>query len=507
MSESVLELRNINKSFSSVQVLENINLTIKKKGTILGLVGENGAGKSTMMNILGGVLPRDSGEIFIEGKTYNPKNAKDADALGIALIHQELNLFLNMTIAENLYLNAAPGTNAGILSYRTMNREAKSSLERLGLNLNPTTLIEDLSMGMRQMVEIAKALIRNARIIVFDEPTTSLSNKEKQHLFSMIRDFSSKEISMIYISHTLDDVIELCDEVVVIRDGKVIDQLPIEETYKAKMISMMVGRKLDHLFPYVEKNPGEEALRVEQFTQGNTLRDISFSVRKGEIVGMFGLMGAGRSELARAIYGLDPIDSGAVYLYGEKVRNPHPEWWIEHGMAYITENRREEGLLMPKMVMTNLVLANLRNMKRRFGAMDTRAENMESDSVIERLNIKTYDKKKQEARMLSGGNQQKVVIGKWLVTKPEVFIVDEPTRGVDVGAKFEIYSHLNSLASEGSAIFFISSEMEELIGVCDRILVMCMGEITGEIQRDDFSQEGLLQLAIRSINNDHAKAE
>ncbi len=507
MDTPVLELRKINKSFSGVQVLKNIDLVVRKKGMILGLVGENGAGKSTMMNILGGVLPRDSGEIYLFGEPYNPKNAKDADEAGIALIHQELNLFLNMTITENIYLNEAPGSRIGLLSYRTMNREAEKQLKHLGLELEPTTIIEDLSMGMRQMVEIVKALSKDAKIVVFDEPTTSLSKKEKAHLFSIIRDLASKDISMIYISHTLDDVIDLCDEVVVIRDGNVIGQSPIEETYKAKMISMMVGRKLDQLFPYVEKQPGEVALKVENICQGKTLKNISFSVRSGEIVGMFGLMGAGRSELARAIYGVDPIDSGTVYLREKPVKHLSPEWWIENGMAFITENRREEGLLMPKSVKNNLVLANLREMRLRFAAMDTKREEVDSDSVIKRLTIHTYDKTKQEARMLSGGNQQKVVIGKWLLTKPEVFVVDEPTRGVDVGAKFEIYNILNTLAKEGSAIFFISSEMEELIGVCDRILVMCLGEITGELQRDEFDQEKLLSLAIRSIKNDHVTTQ
>lgn len=506
MEIPVLELKNINKSFSGVQVLKDIDLVVREKGMILGLVGENGAGKSTMMNILGGVLPRDSGEILLNGEPYNPKSAKDADEAGVALIHQELNLFLNMTITENIYLGEAPGSRAGLLSYRVMNLEAKKQLDHLGLDMEPTTLIEDLSMGMRQMVEIVKALSKNAKIVVFDEPTTSLSNKEKAHLFSIIKDLSEKGISMIYISHTLDDVIELCDEVVVIRDGAVIGQSSIEETHKAKMISMMVGRKLDQLFPYIEKKPREEALRIENICQGKTLKHISFSVHKGEIVGMFGLMGAGRSELARAIYGLDPIDSGTIYLKGEQVKNPSPEWWIENGMAYITENRREEGLLMPKSVKNNLVLANLHKMGLRFGAMDSKREDTDSDSVIGRLTIRTYDKTKQEARKLSGGNQQKVVIGKWLLTEPEVFLVDEPTRGVDVGAKFEIYNHLNTLAKEGSAILFISSEMEELIGVCDRILVMCAGEITGELQREDFNQEELLRLAIRSIKNDHVRA-
>jgi len=498
MDVPVLMLRQLNKSFSGVQVLKSINLTLRKKGSILGLVGENGAGKSTMMNILGGILQRDSGEMLLDGVSFNPRSAVDADQAGIALIHQELNLFLNMSLAENLYLNGAPGTTLGLLSYRVMNREAGKALQRVGIDLSPATPMDRLSMGLRQMVEIAKALSRNARIVVFDEPTTSLSNTEKQHLFDIIRELSGNGIAMIYISHTLDDVLALCDEVAVIRDGSIVGQSPIAEMNKSRMISMMVGRKLDQLFPYVEKKPAEEMLRVDELCQRGTLRNISFSLRSGEIVGLFGLMGAGRSELARAIYGVDPTESGNIFLQGQLVRAPSPEWWIENGMAYITENRREEGLLMPKSVKENLVLASLRTMRKKSGAVDTQREERDSLSAIERLSIKTYDKSRQLARMLSGGNQQKVVIGKWLLTKPRVFIVDEPTRGVDIGAKFEIYTHLNSLALEGSAILFISSEMEELIGVCDRILVMCGGEVTGELERGDFSQEKLLTLAIRS---------
>ena len=499
----MLSLRQLNKSFSGVRVLKDVDLTLRNKGSLLGLVGENGAGKSTMMNILGGVLPRDSGEMLLEGRPYNPRGPTDADRAGIALIHQELNLFLNMSIAENLYLNGAPGTTLGLLSYRTMNSEAARVLGRVGIDVSPSTRMDSLSMGLRQLIEIAKALSKDARIVVFDEPTTSLSDKEKKHLFSIIRELSATGISMIYISHTLDEVLALCDEVAVIRDGTIMCQAPIAEMTKSRMISLMVGRKLEQLFPFVEKKPGEVVLEVKDLRQGKTLKDISFSLRRGEIVGLFGLMGAGRSELARAVYGVDPVEGGEISFKGNPVRRPSPEWWIQNGMAYITENRREEGLLMPKSVKENLVLASLRNFRQAFGAVDRRSEERTSASVIDQLSIKTFDKSRQTAQTLSGGNQQKVVIGKWLLTKPEVFIVDEPTRGVDVGAKFEIYNHLNVMASDGCAILFISSEMEELIGVCDRIMVMSNGAITGELPRESFTQEALLTLAIRSITHEH----
>ncbi len=496
MTTPPLELRGIQKSFSGVRVLKDIDLVLPEPGAILGLVGENGAGKSTMMNVLGGVLPRDGGELLLDGTPYEPASPADADRAGIAIIHQELNLFLNMTVAENLYLTGAPGTRLRLLSYRAMNRAARAELARVGLDLHPATTIAELSMGVRQLVEIAKALSREARIVVFDEPTTSLATHEKEHLFRLIRGLSARGVSIIYISHALDDVLALCQHVAVLRDGSIVGQSPIDEMTKERMISMMVGRKLDQLFPWVPKQPGDVLFAADGLSRGAALKDVSFELRAGEIVGMFGLMGAGRSELVRAIYGVDAFEAGRVSFRGVPVDRPEPGWWVEHGVAYITENRREEGLLMPKSVKENLVLANLRRMGLHLGAVDTRREERESEEAIARLHIKTYDKSRQTVRMLSGGNQQKVVIGKWLLTRPTVFLVDEPTRGVDVGAKFEIYSHLNALAADGSAILFVSSEMEELMGVCDRILVMSRGRITGELQRAEYSQRRLLELAI-----------
>lgn len=507
MTSPFLQLRDINKSFSGVQVLKDVTLTVQKPGTILGLVGENGAGKSTLMNILGGVLPRDSGEIVLGGESYEPRSPKDAERAGIALIHQELNLFLNMTITENLYLGGAPGSRLGVLSYRTMNASAKEQLLRVGIDLSATTRVEKLPMGVRQMVEIAKALSKQARVVIFDEPTTSLSNREKRHLFSIIRGLSENGIAMIYISHTLDDVIEICDEVAVLRDGVVVDQSAKPDMPKERMINLMVGRKLEQLYPYVEKSPAEELLRVESLGGPSGFSDVNFTLHRGEIVGLFGLMGAGRSEVVNALYGVDPVNQGSVFYKGQEVHALTPDQWIERGVAYITENRREEGLLMSKSVRDNLVLANLRAMKGRLGALDKKVEEEQSAASIERLRIRTFDKTKQTAAMLSGGNQQKVVIGKWLLTQPEVFLMDEPTRGVDVGAKFEIYNHINTLALEGSAVLFVSSEMEELIGVCDRILVMCNGSISGELARPDFDQESLLALAIRSISHEHFVAD
>ena len=500
MSEIVLQLKKVNKSFSSVKVLKDIDLTLKK-GQILGLVGENGAGKSTMMNILGGVYQMTSGEMELYGQLYTPHNPKDATRAGIAFIHQELNLFTNLTVAENMFIDEIKQNKVGYISYKQLRKDTKAILKRLGVDIDPNIIVDDMTMGMRQMVEIAKALSKDAKIVIFDEPTTSLSTNEKTALFRIMRELSANGISMIYISHALEDVLALCDEIIVIRDGEIIgEQSAKADMPKEKIIRMMVGREMAQLYPYVERKIGPVVLNVKNINQGRTLKDISFSLRAGEIVGMFGLMGAGRSELARAIYGLDPVDIGSIEFSGEEVPRLNPQIWIKKGMAFITENRRDEGLLLSKTVRENLVLANLRCMKMKFNCVDRKKEDVDSGELVSRLKIKTFDKSKQMVCLLSGGNQQKVVIGKWLLTSPKVLLLDEPTRGVDVGAKYEIYTHINSLASEGSAVLFISSEMEELMGVCDRILIMHQGQISGALTRDEFTQEGLIKLAIGDVS-------
>ena len=500
--EVVLELRHVSKSFSSVQVLKDINCTLHK-GSILGLVGENGAGKSTLMNILGGVYIKTSGEFYLHGKPYEPQNPDDATRAGIAFIHQELNLFTNLSVAENIFMGQKTG-DFGIISISKLNIAAKKLLEELGMDVNPKTLIRDLPMGMRQMVEIAKAISKNAKIIFFDEPTTSLSTKEKEILFSLIKNFATQGVSMIYISHALDDVLNLCDEVLVLRDGQTIgEQKPIGDITKENLIAMMVGREMNQLFPYVEKNIGDEIFRVEHISQGERLKDISFCLKEGEIVGMFGLMGAGRSELAHALYGVDSFDSGSIFIRGKPIKKISPQKWIVNGLAYITENRRDDGLLMPKSVKENLILVYLDRLKKKMGALNTLLANELCNKSMVNLNIKSYDYSKQVVGSLSGGNQQKVVVGKWLMIVPKVFIMDEPTRGIDVGAKYEIYNQFNDLVLEGgSSILFISSEMEELMGVCDRVLIMSKGMIVGEFARNEFSQEKFLQYAIGGNPNE-----
>jgi ribose transport system ATP-binding protein len=495
MKEVLLRLEHVDKSFSGVTVLDNVTIELRG-GTVLGLVGENGAGKSTLMNILGGILPKDAGRMELNGNDFSPSNPTEASRRGIVFIHQELNLFTNLSVAENIFAESFPRNGVGSISYKKMNQEARRVLEMLGERVNPRALAGDLPMGTRQMVEISKALTGDAKIIIFDEPTTSLSTKEKERLFSIIKELAQKDVSIIYISHMLDDVFLLCDEIAVLRDGKLIAQQYTVDLTKGQVIKMMVGRELSKLFPFVQKNVGQEVLRVENMSQGKMLHGVSILLREGEIVGLFGLMGAGRSEFVKALYGVDEFDAGSIFFKGKHMPKPSPAAWIRKGVALITENRREEGLLMPKSVKDNLVLAHLEQIKGPLNSVNVNRENTASDGVIEKLRIRTYDKNRQQAIMLSGGNQQKTVIGKWLLTQPKVFLLDEPTRGIDVGAKYELYNHINDLAQNDSAILFISSEMEELMGVCDRILVMCRGRIAGELRREDFDQEKMLKLAI-----------
>jgi ribose transport system ATP-binding protein len=347
------------------------------------------------------------------------------------------------------------------------------------------------------MVEIAKAIAKNAKIIIFDEPTTSLSNTEKDVLFSIMKDLSSQGISMIFISHALDDVLNQCDEILVLRDGQVIGkQEKTGDVTKESIIKNMVGREMTKLYPYIEKKPGKELFAVKNVSKAGVVENISFNLLAGKIIGMFGLMGAGRSEFANIVFGVDQPDSGEITLNGTLMKHWTPNAWIDSGVAYITENRRDDGLLLPKTVKDNLILVNMYRMKSGFGVLNQKAASEISRQMVDKLQIKTFDSAKQTVRSLSGGNQQKVVIGKWLMIAPKVFILDEPTRGVDVGAKYEIYNHINSLAEDGSAVLFISSEMDELMGVCDSILVMSSGRITGEVQRNDFSQERLMKLAL-----------
>jgi ABC-type sugar transport system ATPase subunit len=503
MSEVILEFRNINKSFFGVQVLENVSFQLKQ-GCVLGLIGENGAGKTTMMNIMGGVIPFDSGELLLQGSHYDPKNPGDATKAGIGFIHQELNLFTNLSIAENLFIEEFPRVKGvPFIDKKVIRERTKEYLKMVDLEFSPDVLVERLSPGERQLVEIAKALSTDAQIIIFDEPTTSLTNRETERLFKIIDRLKKDGRSIIYISHILGDVKRLANEILVLRDGTVVGGGDANDFDVNRMISMMVGRDITQLYPPRKTTPSETPiLCVSGVSQSGIVDNINFKLHKNEILGMFGLMGSGRSELARIIFGLDPFESGEIQINGKTIDRISPKGSIANEIAFVTENRREEGLLMNLTVADNIGLVALPTFSNnRFKMVDNGRMRNAIDEVAESLKIKAANVHKSLAKGLSGGNQQKAVIGKWLLSKPTVLIVDEPTRGIDVGAKYEVYNIINDLSSNGACILFISSELEELMGVCDRILVMSYGEITGEFCREEFNRENILRAAFRENGN------
>lgn len=495
----VLSVQRIEKSFFGVKVLQKVTFTLRE-GQILGLIGENGAGKSTLMNILGGVLQPDGGEMCLLGQPYAPRNPREATRQGIAFIHQELNLFTNLSIAENIFINGFPRyPGLPFIHKRAARTRVKQLLDMVDLRLSPDTLIERLSPGERQLVEIAKALNSDARIIIFDEPTTSLTVRESERLFTLIERLRAQRKSIIYISHILGDVQKHCDEIMILRDGELVRTAQRDELSIHEMIALMIGRTIEQLYPERTADPStEKVLEVRGLSQSGIVAGIEFTLHKGEVLGLFGLMGSGRTELARILFGLDPFEHGEILLDGKVRRRFTPQESIKQGMAFVTEDRREEGLLMDISIAENIALVSLPHFVRpglRF--VDRGRLYAAIERVGQSLRIKSSSLQQQPARSLSGGNQQKVVLGKWLMSRPSVFILDEPTRGVDVGARYEIYTIINRLAAQGTGVLVISSEIEELMGICDRILVMSNGEIQSSFARANFDQEKILQAAFR----------
>ena len=496
MSDTALRLTNVRKAFSGVPVLHGLNLDLKK-GEVLGLMGENGAGKSTLMNIVGGVLRMDAGTMDLFDEPYAPRSASNATAKGIAFIHQELNLFTNLTVAENLFIDGFPTNRFGAIDRKEITRIAQQSIDRFSLPVTPDTRVEDLSTGVRQMVEISKALMKHARIMIFDEPTTSLSSREKSALFETIGELKQQGISMIYISHIIEDVLRLCDRITVLRDGQIAGTSPASELSENELIKRMVGRELTQIYPTIEKTISDTVLLEATHLQWRQkVKDVSLKLRAGEIVGLYGLMGAGRTELANVLFGVEQRDAGELAMNGCVMSHVSPSACISQNAAFITEDRRSEGLLMSKPVDDNLSLVKMADLTNRLGVVNVAERASNNRDAIKDLQIKVADPEKQLVSSLSGGNQQKVVFGKWVMKDPKIFILDEPTRGVDVGAKFEIYSIILNLAKRGSAVLFISSELQELMGTCDRILVMKEGSITGDVSKAEFDQERILEMAL-----------
>ena len=491
MSQPMVEMRNISKSFPGVHALRAVSLAVQP-GEVHALVGENGAGKSTLMKVLGGIYSRDAGEILIGGRPVEIDSPHRATELGISIIHQELMLVPDMSVAQNIFLGRSPA-RIGILTPGRMNALATEILERSGLFIDPRTPIRKLGIAQKQMVEIAKAVSRNVRILVMDEPTATLTNKEIETLFTLIQRLKGEGVSIIYISHRLEEIFRIADRVTVLRDGATVETLGIEEVDTARVVRLMVGRDLTDMF--VKKNAviGEEVLRVEDLSS-RKVRGISFRVAKGGIVGVAGLMGAGRTEMAHAIFGLDPIQSGSVYMHGRKVRIHSPTDALRHGIGYLSEDRKRYGVVPEMSVESNVGLAVLDRLCR-FGVLRSRLRRELGERYRVRLQIKTTS---MDAliKNLSGGNQQKALIARWLATDAPLLILDEPTRGIDVGAKHEIYALMCDLAAQGFGIIMISSELREVIAMSDRIVVMHEGEIAGVVEATGATQEAIIKLAM-----------
>lgn len=491
--EDILKLTNISKSFPGVKALSNVNLTIKK-GEVHALVGENGAGKSTLMKTISGAYKKDSGTIWFDGREVEVTSPKQSELMGISIIYQELNLIERVTVAENVFLGRYP-LKGGMVQWGKMFKDAQALFDEFELKIDARKLLSSLTMAQKQMVEIIKSVSINAKIIIMDEPTSSLSTKETESLFHIIEKLKTNGVAVVFISHRLDEIFAICDRMTVLRDGQYIGACDIKGITKSQMIAMMIGRELTQQYPERHTEIGEVSLDIQHFTDGGVhVHDVSFQARKGEVLGFYGLVGAGRTETMRMIFGVDKKSGGKVFLHGKEVTLKNPRDAIRQGFGFITENRRDEGLLLNSTICTNTVLVAL-NKVLKFGLIDYKKESAVAKEYVEKLQTATPSVN-QRAMYLSGGNQQKVVLAKWLFSDSEVIIFDEPTRGIDVGARREIYQIINDLVADGKTIIVISSDMEEIMGLSDRILVMHEGHIAGELLKEDFSQSLITEYAV-----------
>ena len=485
--QSILEVTNVSKSFPGVRALDGVHFDMRP-GEVHALLGENGAGKSTMIKIVSGVYRPDTGEIKVDGRPVQFNTPREAQALGIATIYQELSLYPELTVAENIFMGHAPRGPFGVIDWGEMARRAREILASLDIHdMDVGRKVGTMTVGNRQRVEIAKALSLNARILIMDEPTAALTEADVQRLFGIVRLLKERGVGIIYISHRLEEVFMLADRVTVLRDGQYVATKDVKDTNEDELISMMVGRTIENLFPKIETTVGEPVLEVRNLWRRPLTKGVSLTVRAGEIVGLAGLVGSGRSELAQVVFGMTPAESGDILINGQKVVIKHPGQAMKLGIAYVPEDRGTQGLVRQMRIRENISLAILRDMvKGPF--VDRRAERSLATSLIDQLRIRAYSTE-QVVNKLSGGNQQKVVVGKWLASKPKLLIMDEPTRGVDVGAKAEIHRLLSELAQQGLAILMISSELPEVLGMSDRILVMQEGRIVAEYSREEATQE------------------
>jgi len=480
MSEYIVELKNVTKRFPGVVALRNMSIKIKP-GEIHGLIGENGAGKSTLIKILTGVYQADEGEIWVENKKHFFNDPKQAREAGIACVYQEMNIVKQLSITDNIFMGRHIRKKSGFLDYNTMHKKAREAMASLGHDIDPRRLCGSLGIGIQQMVEIARSVLFDAKLIIMDEPTSSLGEKETKQLMETVRRLKKNGMAILFVSHKLEELFELCDCVTVMRDGEHILTDRIENVDNDSLINAMVGRSLNNLYPKVKCRRGSEALRVEGLTSFGIFDDVSFSAYRGEVLGFAGLVGAGRTETFRAIFGADQFEKGRIFVDGEEVKIKSPNDAIRRKIAFLTEDRKGQGLVLSQPIRTNLIMANMRGFSHGPWLDNKNIEN-KGQQCIQTLRIKTSGLN-EVVGQLSGGNQQKVVIGKWINTDADIFIFDEPTRGIDVGAKIEVYNIINKLVQEGKCVIMVSSELPEILGMSDRVIVMRSGKIMAEIER------------------------
>ena len=487
----ILSLRNIRKSFGPIEVLHGIDLDVRP-GEVVALLGENGAGKSTLSNIISGTILPSSGEMTWQGAAYAPSTPREAIDAGVAMIHQELLLLPHLSIAENVFVGRYP-TRAGMVDRRTMEERAHDGLQRLGLEISPRRLVEGLSTANQQLIEIAKALTLNARVLILDEPTAALGGDETQKLFEQIGRLKADGVGIVYISHRLEEIKQIADRIVVMRDGEKVQEFDSADVPVRTIVEAMVGRSLDRMFPAIPKPKDETVLEVRNLTSAQgSFSDVGFSVAKGEILGIAGLVGAGRTELVRAMVGIDPVSGGQVLLDGAEITPKSPKDAIRHGIILVPEDRKQQGLVLPHSLGENFAYSNMNQVARKGWVTKKRARSF-ADAGIVRFGVKGASH--QNADELSGGNQQKVVIAKWLARNPRVVVLDEPTRGIDVGARSSIYEIIVGLAEEGVSVIVVSSDLEEVLGVSNRIMVMAQGKQAGILDRDNADDVSVMELA------------
>lgn len=487
-----IELKNIHKAFGSNEVLKGVDLKLKS-GEVHALMGENGAGKSTLMNILTGIHKQDKGQIFVDGKEISFKNPLEAEAYGIAFIHQELNIWPNLSILENLFLMHSVTNGMGILDFKAMRALAEQKCREIEIELPLDMEAGECSVGQQQMTEIVRNLLLDAKVVIMDEPTAALTERETEKLFEVMRSLKKRGVAMVYISHRMEEVTQNCDTITVMRDGVSVATKPVKEYSMEQIVRDMVGRSITEFYPDRRNKPGEVLLEVKHFEQLGVFHDINFNLRKGEILGFAGLMGSGRTEIMRAVFGVDPHAGGELVFKGEPLKITKPEDAIKAGLGFVTENRKTEGLILDFSILRNIALPSVDSFAKS-GVINFNILNGFADKMAKKLGVKTSSLD-LEAGALSGGNQQKVVIAKWVGMHPEVIIMDEPTRGIDVGAKRDIYELMNELTASGVSIIMVSSELPEVLGMSDRIVVVHEGRIAGELLHDEADQEKIMTLA------------